>query len=168
MSDGCCVGLGEAFGDLSGDVEGFADGQGAGVEEFAEGFAFDQLHGDVVDRVMVAEFVDGDDVGVIEGGGGTGFAFEAVQTILIGGKFGGKDFYGDGAVEAGIVSAIDFAHSAGAKGALNFVGAKFCASGQGHEQVSISSALSVCRQQRARKDPGEYSVLDVSRCDWFC
>ena len=49
--------------------------------------------------VLIVDFVDGADVGVIEGGGGSGFAFEAVEGLRVFGEFVGEKFEGDEAAE---------------------------------------------------------------------
>ena len=81
---------------------------------------------------MRADVVKMADVRVIQRRDGTGFALEAVLKFGTGGKMRGENLDGDGAVEAGVIGAVDFAHAAGAERGLNFVGAEFCARGQGH------------------------------------
>jgi hypothetical protein len=60
---------------------------------------------------------------MIQRGDGAGFALEALAALRVGGKIRGKDFDGDVAAEARIARAIDFAHTAGAEGRDDFVGA---------------------------------------------
>ena len=45
--------------------------------------------------------------------------------------------YGDRALQAGIASAVDFAHAARTKGGLDLVRPEFCAGGKGHERVPL-------------------------------
>ena len=70
---------------------------------------------------MLADFVDGDDVGVVELGSGFGFAAEAGQVGPRGGGAGEDDLEGDDAVEAFLPGAIDDAHAAAAEFFEQFV-----------------------------------------------
>ena len=107
-------------------------GQAGGGNAFAEGFAFEEFGDDVVGAVGLADVVDGDDVGMIEGGDGAGFLFEAAEAVGIVGEGGGKDFQGDVAEEAGVAGAVDFAHAAGADEGDDFVGAELGVGWEGH------------------------------------
>ena len=64
-----------------------------------EGLALEALHGDEGDVFVFADFVDGADVGMVEGGGGAGFAAEALQSDGILGERFGEKFEGHGAAE---------------------------------------------------------------------
>ena len=72
------VGLGESFGDLGGEIEE-APGRErlSRGEQLAQGLSLDELHGDVEGAVGLADVVDGQDVGVVESGGRSGFLLEA-------------------------------------------------------------------------------------------
>jgi len=65
MSDRSFVSFGESFGDLGGDFDCSAHGEDPGVEQVAESLARDHLHGNKMNRIVLAEFVDSDDVGMI-------------------------------------------------------------------------------------------------------
>ena len=45
-------------------------------QDLAQAPPLDQLHGDVEPAVLLVDVVDGDDVGVVQGGGGAGFPLE--------------------------------------------------------------------------------------------
>ncbi len=97
------VGGGEAVGDLGGDVErGFQRKRDAvkraAVDEFG-------------DEVVFTDIVDGDDVGMVERGDDLRFLFEALLAVRVSREFGGKDFEGDVAIEAGVGGFIDLAHA---------------------------------------------------------
>jgi hypothetical protein len=77
-----------------------------------------------------SEVVDGDDVGVVEGGDGAGFALEAAAEVgrcprRTRSRVLTKDFDGDVAVEAGVAGAVDLAHTADSERGLDLVGAEF-------------------------------------------
>ncbi len=115
MGDAGFVRFCQAFGDLRGDVENLAHGDQAGFQQLAKGLACDKLHGDVVACAVAAEFVDRDDVGVVERGGGFGFLFKAKQAFDVSGKCGGKNLDGDATFEAGVNGMVDLAHAARAQ-----------------------------------------------------
>ena len=66
-----------------------------------------QLHGDEGPAVFFADVVDGADVGMVEGGGGFGFAAKAAERLGIFGQIVGKKFQSDEAVESGVLSFVD-------------------------------------------------------------
>jgi len=77
-----------------------------------EGLAIKKFHGDEGAGVFFADVVDGADVGVIESGGGFGFAAEAGEGLRVVSDFGREKFEGDEAVEACVLSLKDNAHAA--------------------------------------------------------
>jgi hypothetical protein len=77
-----------------------------------EAAALDELHGEVVLALVLADLVDGHDVGVIQLGGGLRLGAEALH-VLRGRQVAGQDhFQGDGAAEAGLAGPEDDAHAA--------------------------------------------------------
>ena len=75
---------------------------------------FDQLHREKWYPVDVFDGMDGDDVGVIEGGGGARLALEALAPFGIGRKVRRQDLHRDVPAKARVPSAIDVTHPAGA------------------------------------------------------
>jgi hypothetical protein len=126
------MGAMQGFGDGGADFEDFSEGQGAFADAVGEGFAFEVLHDQVVGAVLRADVVELADIGMIQGGEGAGFAFEALLQFGRGGEVRGEDLDGDGAVQAGVAGAIDFTHAAGAERRFDFIGAEFCAGGESH------------------------------------
>ena len=74
---------------------------------------------------------------MVQRGRSPGFLGEALQAVLIGGEGRRQDLDGYGAVEAGVVGAIDFAHSTGAEGSQNFIRAETISSGERHKECMI-------------------------------
>jgi hypothetical protein len=101
VDDAGLVGGGESVADLDGVAEGIG-----GWKRAREGSAFDILHDEVWQALVVANFIESADVGMVEGGDGAGFAFEAL------GEAGVDQFDGDGAAEAGIAGAVHTSHTA--------------------------------------------------------
>jgi hypothetical protein len=83
MHDAGCVGRGETARDVGEPTNPIAERDAGVADEGAEWLAIDELHGDewrgvaMDGAVDLSDFVDGDDVGVIERGGGAGLAEEA-------------------------------------------------------------------------------------------
>ena len=102
----------EGVGDLDGEFEGFFDGQRLAGNAVLQRLAFEVLHGDEGPSVFLGDFVNGADVGVIEGGGGAGFALEAFESGAIFGHIVGEEFQGDEATEGGVFGFVDHAHAA--------------------------------------------------------
>ena len=89
-------------------------------------------------RDVEADVVVSADVRVIASCNGEGFAMEAVAQIFPLCDVIGKDFDGDGAVETGVASFVDFAHAAGTDRGEDFVRAEFVAGGEGHVVMSVA------------------------------
>ena len=113
MDDAGGVGGGEGVGDLGGVVDDLGDAEAAAGDEFVEGAAGDELHDDDVHAGFVDDVMDGDDVGVVERGGGLGFLEEALAEGGIGGLVGAEDLEGDRAIELEVARFIHFAHAPG-------------------------------------------------------
>ena len=62
--------------------------------------------------VVLADIVDGADVGMIQSGSGFGFALEAFERLRVVGDIVGEKFQSDGAVEAGVLGFVDDTHAA--------------------------------------------------------
>lgn len=65
--------------------------------------------------VGLAEFIDGEDVGMIERGSGIGFLLKAAQTAFIKGEFGGEHLEGDFALQMQVFGEVNLAHASGAE-----------------------------------------------------
>ena len=77
-----------------------------------QGFAVDEFHGDEIDATSLVDIVDGDDVRMIERGGGAGFLDEAMFALGIGYLCHMQDFQRDVPVQAGVAGLPDSTHSA--------------------------------------------------------
>ena len=117
VGDAKLGGVGEGFGGFGGELAGAEEVEGsAGFDHGAEGTTLDEFHGNVVVAGDIADFVDLDDGGVFEFGGGAGFADELFGAVGFGGFVGAEDFECDVAFEFGVFGAEDFAHGAFAEG----------------------------------------------------
>ena len=91
--------------------------------------AVDVGHGDEGAAFDLFDFVNGADVGVVEGGGGLGFAREARADFGIGDQMRGQKFQGHGAVQARVFGFVDDAHAAAAELGEDAVGAELLSGG---------------------------------------
>jgi len=76
-------GSGEGAGERNGYFEGLGDREATRAQVLAHALAFQELGDDVGQAVMSTDVVDGQDVGVIEGSGGSGFTLEAFEPLAV-------------------------------------------------------------------------------------
>ena len=140
VDDAPFVGGGEAAGNLKRMIEDPGERQRSALEHRPQGLAFEQL-GDQVRRLAVMpELMDGQDVGVVQRGRGTGLALEAVQPIRIARERSGEHLDGDLAAEARVASAVDLAHAACAERRHNLERAEAISCLERHQRAdSVSS-----------------------------
>ena len=77
--------------------------------------SFEQLHGDKRVAPVLVNIVDRADVGMVEGGGGLGFALEALERLMVLGHLLRQEFERHKAVELGVLSFVDDTHSSAAE-----------------------------------------------------
>ena len=77
--------------------------------------AFQKLHRDKRLVLVLPDFVDGADVGMIQGRRRAGFAPEAFQGLRVVREFVGKKFQGNETPELGVFSFVNHAHPATAQ-----------------------------------------------------
>ncbi len=80
-----------------------------------ERLAIEKFHGDEGFAVLLADIVDGADVGMIEGGGGLGFALEAGESLRVFGDVVGEELERDETVQADVFSFVNDTHAAAAE-----------------------------------------------------
>ncbi len=64
---------------------------------------------------MLVDIVDGANVGMVEGGGGLGFALEALERLMVLGHFLRQEFERHEAVELRVLSFVDDTHAPAAQ-----------------------------------------------------
>ncbi len=77
-----------------------------------QGVAFEKFHGDKVLALILAEFVDRADIGMIERRGGLGFAEEALEGLGFVRPFRRKEFQGDYPIQLHVLGGVNDAHPA--------------------------------------------------------
>jgi len=115
VDDAAVVGELEGVAEGGDDGEGFPGGEFLDAQQLAEVHAIDEFHEEVEEAAGLAEVVDGDNVGVVEGGEGAGFASEAFGELGVVDAFGGEELEGDEAVEGFLPGLVNDAHAAAAE-----------------------------------------------------
>ena len=105
----------EGVGDLDAEIEQGVELEGSRGEAVAQGFAFEQLHGDERLPVVLVDVVDRTDVGVLERGGGAGLALEPLEGLRIADQILGQELQRDAAAELQVLGLVDDAHAAAAE-----------------------------------------------------
>jgi hypothetical protein len=77
---------GQRVGNLNRNVERQHQRQPRLRKPLAQSLSLDKFSGDEVRRIRFEDFVNGDDVGVVERGGRAGFLLKAAQTIVVFGE----------------------------------------------------------------------------------
>ena len=88
------------------------------------GLAFQILHDQEVDPVLLADVMERADVRMVQARDRLGFPLEPLAEIGIVGHMRQEHLDGDGAVQAGVGGLVDLAHAPSAEGRLDFVGAE--------------------------------------------
>jgi hypothetical protein len=105
----------EGVSDFEGQIEERFERKGLAFDAVLESLAVEEFHGDKLLAVLFADFVNGTNVGMIEGGSGLGFAFEAREGLRVAGDFGREKFESYEAVEICVFGFVDDAHPAAAQ-----------------------------------------------------
>jgi hypothetical protein len=98
-------------------------GQWAFFDARSERLALDKLHHQEIDFAFAADVVERADVRMIQRGDRAGFALETLAALRVRGKIRRQNLDRNVAPEARVARSIDFAHTAGAEGDDDFVGA---------------------------------------------
>ena len=99
-------------GEGDGKGQDLVERQPAGRDVCRQRVAVHQLERQEEDAVGFLDRVDGDDVGVVQGGDRPGLALEALPPVAVRGEFRRQDFQRDPASELRVVGEKDLAHAA--------------------------------------------------------
>jgi hypothetical protein len=94
VNDAFAVGGVERVGDLDGDREKRLGAEWTAGDAVPQRGAFEEFHGDEGLLAGVADLVDGADVGMVQCGGGSGFALEPFEGLRVLGQCVGEKFQG--------------------------------------------------------------------------
>ncbi len=105
----------QSIGDLDGQRDhGFVI-QGLARNQMLQGHAVQKLHGNEGVLIVLADFVDRANVGMIQGRGGARFAAKALQSLRVLREIIGQELEGDEASKLGVLGFVDDAHAAAAQ-----------------------------------------------------
>src|SRR6266542_631701 len=134
MDNACFVGGGECTRYLDRDVDRFTDLDSPTHQTLTQCFAFDQFAGYVMSCVILTDFVNRQDIWMIEPNYGARFLLKPLQALRVASKARGQEFECGLATSGNVRSQIDFAHPAGANSFRNLVVADRATD----EQISLS------------------------------
>ncbi len=115
MHNSAGVGGIERVSDLDTEVQQLFNLERTALDLVLEGYAIQILHGDESFPVLLADVVDGADIGMVQGRSCLCFALEAAEGLGIFGHVFRKKFQRDKAAESCVFSLVDHAHSATAE-----------------------------------------------------
>jgi hypothetical protein len=98
MDDAFGVRCVERVGNFHAEGEKSVHVRGARCDALLDGLTLQQLHGDEALAVVLGDFVDGADIGMVQGSRGSRFAQEAFESLLVSGNIAGEKFQRDDAV----------------------------------------------------------------------
>src|SRR5208283_47151 len=104
----------ERIGNLDAEGKECIELHGTIADDVFQGCAVKVLHDDEGLAVLLANVVNGADIGMIERGCSPGLAAETLEGLAVPGYIFGEEFEGDEAIEAGVLGFIDDAHAAAA------------------------------------------------------
>src|SRR5438874_13064348 len=89
--------------------------------EMPERLAFQELHHDEWVAIVLSNFMDGADVGMIQSGGCPRFTLKPLQGLAIGRKLVGQELQGDVAAQTQILGLVDDPHASAAESFQNTI-----------------------------------------------
>ena len=113
MPSACAASSASAISMASGRMVSVSSGRAR--DAMLQRHAVQKLHGDEGLAVLLADVVDGADVGMIQRGSGPGFAAEAVQGLRVAGDLVGQELEGDEAMQPRVLGLVDHTHTAAAE-----------------------------------------------------
>ena len=127
MRDAAGVGGGETRAHLHRQLNRLAGSQGAPVEPRAQGLALQHFEDDVGDPILGADVVDGQDVGMIEGGHRPGLLLEAAEAVGARRAIGGDDLDRHLSPQSRVAGTVDLSHAPRPEGGNDLVRAETAA-----------------------------------------
>ena len=141
VHDSAIVRMGQRVCDVERVAQNVVERQSAFGNDVRQPAARDQLHRDVHAPVAVADIVNRAHRRVVERGRELGFLDETRTRGVVGQRAGREYFQSDVAIQFGVVSAIDFAHAAGANGGHDLIGPEASTNRNCHGFAPILSHL---------------------------
>ncbi len=142
MNDAFGVRRIQGIGNLDAQVQQLIRSYGAVLDSVLQGLPFQVLHDDEGLAFVIADVVDGADVGMIECRGRSGLPLETIQCLFVLGKLFRQKFQGHIAAQAGVLSLVDHTHPTATQFLCDFVvGDGLADHGVGTRRLSSSNQL---------------------------
>ena len=122
VDDPVTMGHVERTSDLDAVAQDLLEGKCALPEPVRKRLAFEVLHDQVIDALVLTDVVEDADVGMCQGGYGLGLPLEALASLGARREVCREDLDGDGPVEAGVASPVHLAHATRPQGRRDLVG----------------------------------------------
>src|SRR5579863_145635 len=132
VSESAFVGFCQRVGYLRRIANDLVGWERAFEQALLQGFTLDQFHDQEINAILMADIVQGADVGMRKFGNCLCFALQALFQVWIRRQVGEQNLDGDIAIKARVSSAVDFAHAAGTQGREDLIGAEFSAGSERH------------------------------------
>ena len=116
------VRLVQRVGNLDGVLQHLLDRQRTFLQSLRERLAFQILHHQIIDSVLMSCIVKRADMRMIQAGNRLRFALEAFAQVSAVGEMSGKNLDGDDSIEARIAGLVHLAHSTRTNSGEDFVG----------------------------------------------
>ena len=156
VDDVLAVGETQAITDLGQDLQGLGAREGLLLEELVQVVPLHELHGDVEHALVLAEFVDGHQIRMIQHPGGSRLAGKALLGLATLGH-GGKDgLDGHLAADGGIHAEVNLAHGAVPEHPLDLEFSELLKHGRDPQGMKWME-----EQHRSRPKPGQ-GTWDIS------
>jgi hypothetical protein len=105
----------ESVGNLDGEIQQRLSLKGFTFDAVLQRLALQQFHGNEGLPIVFVNFVNGANVGVIEGRGCLGFALETLERLMVLRQSLRQELQGDEAMQLGVFGLIDHTHPAAAQ-----------------------------------------------------
>src|SRR6267378_7849378 len=115
VNDPFGVGSIQGIGDFDANGNHGVQFHGPARDDELEGRAVEKLHSDETLAVVLADFINGANVGVVQSGSGASFAAETLESMRVTDQIVGEEFESDKAAEVGVFGLVDDAHAAAAQ-----------------------------------------------------
>ena len=105
----------QPVGDFDGDIKQPLDLHRLAIDDVLQGAAVEKLHGDEALAFMLADFIDGANVRMIQSGSRASFAAEPLERKRIAGQIIRKKFERNEAAELGVLGLVNDSHATAAE-----------------------------------------------------
>src|SRR4029453_10897754 len=122
-------------------IQRFPDFHPGAGQVLAERFAFDVFRSDEVVTLVLADLMDGEDIRMIQAGGGLRLTLETAEARVVASEFPWEQLDRDKTTETGVLRQVHFPHTAGAEQGTDRVTSKTSPERKCHGAVPVATML---------------------------